>query len=460
MINHQDKAKEFLSASEQKAFDLDHRKTIRFNMGKYNVAFKNGLEQFTHLEEAKQKIGSIKRTALQDWDKYLLQFEKQFTKNGGTVLWAETGQDAVEEVLKIIKSHNGKTLVKSKSMTTEEIELNEHLERSDIEVVETDLGEYIVQVAGEKPYHIVTPAMHKSKEDVAELFHKEFNLPIDSTPQEITQFVREKLRQKFTSADIGVTGGNFLVADVGGVALTENEGNGLMTTSFPKIHIAIVGIEKIIPQLSDLHYFWPLLAAHGTGQNITSYSSVFTGGRRDGEISGPEKMYVILLDNGRSDLFQEKEQSRALNCIRCGACLNVCPIYKNIGGYTYESTYSGPIGSVITPHYRGFGVFKHLSFASTLCGKCTEVCPVKIDLHDLLLYNRKKAVEEDSDWLWDTAMFGYKSMMSKRGNLDLINGNLANSSSKLFLNSNWGKHKKMPKIAAQSFSKQYRKSKK
>ena len=460
MVKHQNKAKEFLSVSKNKAFDLKHRETIRFNMGKYNIAFAKGLEQFDDLESAKQKIGSIKRQALQDWDKYLLEFESNFTKNGGEVLWAETGEEAVQEVLKIIQHHNGKTLVKSKSMTTEEIELNDYLEQAGIEVVETDLGEYIVQVAGEKPYHIVTPAMHKSKEDVAELFHKEFDLPITSTPEEITQFVREKLREKFTSADIGVTGGNFLVADVGGVALTENEGNGVMTTSFPKIHIAIVGIEKIIPKLTDLNYFWPLLAAHGTGQNITSYSSVFTGAQRNGEVDGPEKMYVILLDNGRSELFQEKEQSRALNCIRCGACLNVCPIYKNIGGYTYESTYSGPIGSVITPHYKGFGVFKHLSFASTLCGKCTEVCPVKIDLHDLLLYNRKKAVESSSNFLWDTAMFGYKTAMSHRSILDLMNGDLANSATKLLMDSNWGDYKKMPKVAKQSFSKQYRKLKK
>jgi len=460
MVAQSNKAKEFLTASEKKAFDLKHRETIRFNMGKYNVAFANGLSQFSDLESAKQKIASLKRKAIQDWDKYLLQFEAQFTKNGGEVIWAETGDDAVKSALEIIQKHEGKTLVKSKSMTTEEIELNDYLEKEGVEVVETDLGEYIVQIAGEKPYHIVTPAMHKSKEDVAELFNKEFDLPIESTPQDITQFVREKLRKKFTSADIGVTGGNFLVADVGGVALTENEGNGVMTTSFPKIHIAIVGIEKIIPELKDLHYFWPLLAAHGTGQNITSYSSVFTGAKRGREIDGPEKMYVILLDNGRSELFQEKEQSRALNCIRCGACLNVCPIYKNIGGYTYESTYSGPIGSVITPHYKGFGVFKHLSFASTLCGKCTEVCPVKIDLHDLLLYNRKKAVEESSNFLWDTAMFGYRTVMNSRSKLDLVNGKIANSSLQLLMHSNWGKHKKMPKVANQSFSKQYRKSEK
>ena len=454
------KSKIFLKESAEKAFDLSHRKTIRFNMGKYDAAFKQGLEQFKDLEGIKQKVGSIKRKAIQDWDNYLLQFEENFIGNGGEVFWAEDTESAVKEVLRIIEQYEGKTLVKSKSMTTEEIELNDYLEKSGIEVVETDLGEYIVQVAGEKPYHIVTPAMHKSKEDIAELFHKEFDLPIESTPEEMTQFVREKLRKKFTSADIGITGGNFLVADVGGVAVTENEGNALMTTAFPKIHIAIVGIEKIIPKLSDLHYIWPTLATHGTGQKITSYSSVFTGAKRSKGESGPEKMYVILLDNGRSEMFQEKEQSRALNCIRCGACLNVCPIYKNIGGYTYDSTYSGPIGSVITPHYKGFGVYKHLSFSSTLCGKCTEVCPVKIDLHDLLLYNRKKAVESSSNFIWDTAMFGYQTVMGKRSRLDLINGNMSNLATAVLTKSNWGKHKKMPEIATKSFSKQYRNSKK
>jgi len=453
------KSKEFIQASEKKAFDLPHRKTIRFNMEKYYAAFENGKKQFSNVEGLKQKVASLKRRALQDWDNHLLQFEENFTKNGGTVLWATDEQEALDHTLKIIQKEKAQLIVKSKSMTTEELDFNEFIEKHGVEVVETDLGEYIVQIAGEKPYHIVTPAMHKSKEDVAELFNEKFNTPIDSSPEEITSFVRYKLREKFISADVGITGGNFLVADIGAVALTENEGNGLMTTSFPKTHIAIVGIEKIIPSVNDLHYIWPLLASHGTGQNITSYSSLFLGGKKENEIDGPEKMYVILLDNGRSQLYQEKEQSRALACIRCGACLNVCPIYKNIGGYTYESTYSGPIGSVITPHYKGFGVFKHLSFASTLCGKCTEVCPVKIDLHDLLLYNRKKAVEENSDLTWDVAMFAYKTIMKKRSRLDLINGAMANFAIQLTQKSQWGKYRNFPKIAKQSFSKQYRRKK-
>jgi len=450
-------AHKFHTESAHKAFDLSHRKTIRFNMGKYQVAFDKGLNQFADLEAAKLKAAHIKRTALSDWAGHLEQFEREFTAKGGTVIWAENTQQALDAVSKIMEENSAQLVVKSKSMTTEEIELNHRLEQDGIEVVETDLGEYIVQVAGEKPYHIVTPAMHKSKEDVAQLFNEKFDLPIHSTPEEITHFVRLKLRQKFTSAQIGITGGNFLVADVGGVALTENEGNGVMTTAFPKVHIAIVGIEKIIPKLTDLHYLWPILAAHGTGQRITSYSTVFTGAKKESEPDGPEKMYVILLDNGRTDLWQESEQSRALSCIRCGACLNVCPIYRNIGGYTYDTTYSGPIGSVITPHYKGFGVYAHLSFSSTLCGKCTEVCPVKIDLHDLLLLNRQKAVRQDSNLMWDLAMNSFTWMASKRTHFDLIPVSLINTGADLFLAGQWGKHKAMPKFAKESFSAQYRK---
>ncbi|MBN2669147.1 MAG: lactate utilization protein [Bacteroidales bacterium] len=452
--------KKFIVESERKSFDIKHRSTIRFNMSKYEQAFEKGLSQFTDLEAIKQKVANIKRTALQDWDVYLEQFEQQITQNGAQVLWASDAQEALSHIDAIMQKHHAKMVVKSKSMTTEEIELNAHLEHQQIEVVETDLGEYIVQVAGEKPYHIVTPAMHKSKEDVAELFNQHFNTPIESTPQELTQFVREKLRDKFTHADVGITGGNFLVADIGAVALTENEGNGLMTTAFPKVHVAIVGIEKIIPSFKDLNYIWPTLAAHGTGQNITSYSSLFRGPKQEGETDGPESMYVILLDNGRSQLFTKPEQSRALACIRCGACLNVCPVYRNIGGYTYNSTYSGPIGSVITPHYNGFGVFQHLSFASTLCGKCTEVCPVKIDLHDLLLLNRQEAVQNNSDWVWDIAMKGYQGMMQNRFWMDAVPGNVMNVGIKTVLKGKWGKYKLFPKFSRQSFSQQYKKAEK
>jgi L-lactate dehydrogenase complex protein LldF len=236
--------------------------------------------------------------------------------------------------------------------------------------------------------------MHMSKGDVADLFAEKLNMPRTDDAQELVSVARKFMREKYVQADIGITGGNFLVADVGGVAVTENEGNARLTVTFPKVHIAIVGLEKILPSLDDLALFWPLLATSGTGQQVTVYNSVLTGPRQQSETDGPEEMYVVLLDNGRTELLADAEKRQALKCIRCGACLNACPVYKNIGGHAYGATYSGPIGSVITPHYEGMEKFRHLSYASSLCGACTSVCPVRIDLHNMLLLNRRQAVQE------------------------------------------------------------------
>ena len=343
-------------------------------------------------------------------------------------------------------------MVKSKSMTTEEIELNEALEKNNIESLETDLGEYIVQIAGEKPYHIVTPAMHKSRDDIAKLFNKKFNTPRESTPEELTSFVRDKLREKFVNADIGITGGNFLIADTGALCLTENEGNGLLSVSFPKVHIAVVGIEKIIPSLTDLDLFWPLLSSHGTGQNITVYNSIITGPRQEGETDGPDEMYLVLLENNRSEILKHEEQRLALSCIRCGACLNGCPVYKNIGGHTYATTYSGPIGSVITPYLKGMKDYKHLSFASSLCGKCTEVCPVKIPLHELLLNNRNESVKEGYSKSMDKiSMFGMSKILLKRKRMDFFSAGMKNLALQMFIKKVWGPRRELPKIAKKSF---------
>ncbi len=444
----------FIKESEKISFDLNHRKTIKFNMGKYYSAFKNGMESFSDVELAKKKLGEIKLDAISNLGKYLQQFEENFTANGGEVIWAKTGSEAVDEVLKIVKSNNADLVVKSKSMTTEEIEINPALEKHGVEVVETDLGEFIVQVAGEKPYHIVTPAMHKSKEDVAKLFNEKFGTPINSTPEENTEFVRQKLREKFLNAQVGISGGNFLIADTGSIALTENEGNALLSMSMPKIHIAIVGIEKIIPSINDLHYIWSTLSTHGTGQKITAYNSIISGPKKEDEDNGPEKMYVVLLDNGRSDLYNT-ELYTSLKCIRCGACLNNCPIYKNIGGYTYDTTYSGPIGSIISPRFNGFQELKHLSFACTVCGKCTEVCPAKIDLHNLLLINRRDAIKKGYDkTMWKQGMKIYKNTLLKRSKMDRVNGNVKNIAFG-FGSSLWGKERSLPKFAKQSFSKQW-----
>lgn len=449
-------ASDFIHTSDTKAFDLDHRRIINYNISKYHTAVDRGLSKLANLENSKRKAHTIKWKVMENLDKLLPEFESNFQRKGGKVIWANDAAEAQKEILEIIKKSGAKTVIKSKSMTTEEIHLNEFLESHHIEALESDLGEYIVQLLGQKPYHIVTPAMHLSKEDIAKLFNEKFGTAIDATPEQLTLKARELLREKYTSYDIGITGGNFLIADSGSIALTENEGNARLSTTFPKIHIALVGIEKIIPSMNDLDLFWPILSTHGTGQNLTVYNTILGGPRQSNESDGPEEMYVILLDNGRTELLAQKDQRQALYCIRCGACLNACPVYKNIGGHTYETTYSGPIGSIITPHMAGMKEFKHLSYASSLCGKCTEVCPVKIDIHKMLLLNRRDSVQQGlSPQSERLGWKGWKMGMMKRSMMDMFAASFKNLFLKLFFKKSWGKHRELPKVAKKSFSKQW-----
>jgi L-lactate dehydrogenase complex protein LldF len=417
----------FIAKSTIKSADLEHRRKINFNIGKYNASVPKGKEQFADVHLARERAKNLKWRAVETLDQQLEEFELNFTKRGGKVIWAENSSQAIEEILKICKEKNCRSVVKSKSMVTEEIHLNKALEENGIESVETDLGEYIQQLDGEAPYHIVTPAMHKSKEDVAKLFNKKLGTPIDFTPQQLTLKAREILREKYVQAEVGVTGANFIISDIGGIAVTENEGNARLSCAFPKTHIVIVGIEKMIPSLTDLGLFWPLLSTFGTGQKITVYNTVVTGPRQENEFDGPEDMYVILLDNGRTNILQNPKQRESLYCIRCGACLNACPIYKNIGGHAYGATYSGPIGSVITPHLQGMDEFKHLSYASSLCGNCTEVCAVKINLHELLLENRHESVEEGLTTFTERmAWKAWRLASLKRNLMNLGSGSLKN----------------------------------
>ncbi|HEY6062540.1 MAG TPA: lactate utilization protein B, partial [Chitinophagaceae bacterium] len=376
-------ASRFIAKSTVKAADKEHRRKINFNIGRYNAVVPLGKEQFADVHLAREKAKNIKWKAIESLDKQLENFEAAISKRGAKVIWAEDAQQALDAIQKICKAKNCKTLVKSKSMVTEEIHLNDFLQKHGIESVETDLGEYIQQLDGEPPYHIVTPAMHKSKEDVAKLFADKLGTDPKATPQQLTLIARKILREKYVQAEVGVTGANFIIADTGSIAITENEGNARLSCAFPKTHIVIAGIEKVIPSITDLGLFWPLLATYGTGQKVTVYNTIITGPRQLKETDGPEDMYVILLDNGRTNILANDKQRESLYCIRCGACLNACPVYKNIGGHAYESTYSGPIGSVITPHLKAMDEWKHLSYASSLCGNCTEVCAVKINLHEL-----------------------------------------------------------------------------
>jgi len=442
----------FIAKSADKAADREHRRKINFNIGKYNAVVPKGKEQFINVNLAREKAKNLKWKAIENLDKMLESFEAKITKRGAHVIWAEDAKQALEEIGKICAEKNCKTLVKSKSMVTEEIHLNKFLEARGIESVETDLGEYIQQLDGEPPYHIVTPAMHKSKEDVAKLFAEKLGTDPKLTPEQLTLVARDVLRKKYVEAEVGITGANFIIADIGGIAITENEGNARLSCSMPKTHIVVAGIEKVIPSMNDLALFWPLLATYGTGQKITVYSTIVTGPKQEKETDGPDEMYVILLDNGRTNILANEKSRESLYCIRCGACLNACPVYKNIGGHSYEATYSGPIGSVITPHLNGMKEWKHLSYASSLCGNCTEVCAVKINLHELLLENRHEAVDEgDSSFAERTGWKLWKQAMLKRSLMNMGNRTIKNWVVNTLLKG-WKEHRSEMEFPKKSFN--------
>lgn len=336
-------------------------------------------------QELRTQANAIKKHSIENLDHYLEEFERNVEARGGKVAYAKDGTEVADYVLALAKERGARLIVKSKSMTTEEVDLNERLEQHGLESVETDLGEYILQLAHERPYHIVAPALHKTRYDVAELFTDRLGVPRETVPEKQTAIARAVLRQKFLTADIGISGANFLVADSGAVVIVENEGNARLTTTAPKIHIAIAGIEKVIPRAQDLVTFLKLLARSATGQALSVYTSFLSGPRRAGEIDGPEDFHVVLLDNGRTRLLPDRGKRQSLYCIRCGACLNTCPVFRKIGGHSYPWVYSGPIGAILTPQFMGVSHEPGLPFASSLCGACGEVCPVKIDIPKILL---------------------------------------------------------------------------
>jgi L-lactate dehydrogenase complex protein LldF len=340
---------------------------------------------FPDYQELRTHANEVKKHTIENLDHYLEQFEASVTAHGGKVVWCRSAEDVADFVLGLAKERNASLIVKSKSMTTEEIDLNERLEHHHLQAVETDLGEYIIQLAHDRPYHIVAPALHMTRYQVADLFQDRLGVERETVIENQTRIARSVLREKFLAADIGISGANFLVADSGAVVLVENEGNARLTTSAPKIHIAVAGLEKLVPRAQDLAVFLKLLGRSATGQALTVYTSFLSGPRRAGEVDGPDEFYVVLLDNGRSKVLADREKRQSLYCIRCGACLNHCPVYRKIGGHSFPWVNSGPIGAIITPQFLGLGHEPGLPFASSLCGACAEVCPVKIDIPKILL---------------------------------------------------------------------------
>jgi L-lactate dehydrogenase complex protein LldF len=339
-------------------------------------------------EELRSEARAIKDEVLSHLDRYLEEFVGNAESRGTKIHWARDAAEANSIICGLATERNARTVVKSKSMTTEETHLNTALEAAGMQVVETDLGEYIIQLAEEPPSHIIAPAIHKTRGQIAELFNAELGMPLTDDVARLTSTARATLRDRFAAADVGISGVNFAIAETGTIVIVENEGNIRLTTSLPRLHIAVMGIEKVLPLFADLDVFLKLLPRSGTGQRLTTYQSYITGVKRQPTDEGPEELHIVLLDNGRSRMLAHPVTRQSLACIRCGACLNACPVYQQVGGHAYGSVYPGPIGAVITPQLMGIEKAAQLPYASSLCGACREVCPVKIDIPRLLLHLR------------------------------------------------------------------------
>jgi L-lactate dehydrogenase complex protein LldF len=462
-------SEEFLVSAAQKSADLTHRSTIKRNMDSYDTAVAKGKARFADFEAARARAAQVKSEGIRNLASLLESFEAKIVARGGHVYWAENSEDARQYICEVAQRNQVKTVVKSKSMVTEEIHLSPALEKLGMKVWETDLGELIVQLRKEPPYHIVTPAMHLTREQIRDLFREQ--LPDDmrgETHQELVAAARRFLRRAFFSAEMGISGANFLVADAGLVAISTNEGNGRLTTSLPRVHVVVTGIEKVIPRLEDLGVLWPVLATTGTGQPITTYSTLIGGPKIAGEIDGPEEFHVVLVDNGRTEVLADKAQQELLRCIRCGACLNMCPVYRQVGGHTYKSIYPGPIGSALMPIFHSQKEYGHLAYACSLCTACNSVCPVKIKLSDHLLENRREYVAEGnvkisekigfSVFRWAAmsktrfAFFGWLGRKTLRGALAM-----GISPHALGPLANWTKYRAMMDVPKDSFRELWRK---
>ena len=391
------KTQEFIAASGAAMQNPTLRRALRqvgtgFNGARLEAIDEVGPQLW---EEWREEAQRIKRHTIDHLDYYLEMLHTNVTKAGGQVHFARDAAEANGIVAELARTRQVKLATKSKSMVSEELDLNQALEGIGVEVFETDLGEYIIQLAGETPSHLVAPALHKTKEQVAELFNDQLGVPLTDDIEEMARTAREALRQKFLQADLGISGANFLVAETGTLVIITNEGNGRLCTSAPRLHIGITGMEKVIPSVQDLALFLRLLPRSATGQRLTSYVSMVSGPRRSDDEDGPEEFHLVLVDNGRSKLLADPDLRESLYCIRCGACLNICPVYQKIGGHAYGWVYPGPIGAIVSPTLVGLKQAKDLPQASSLCGACREACPVKINIPRMLLHLRHKLAESD-----------------------------------------------------------------
>lgn len=438
----------------EKAFDEEHWQKINYSTGCFESSFAKGKVNYRNLDLEKQRAYTLRNKSMLGLEKLLVDFETHFSENGGKVLWARNADDALTMIFDLICKEKANAIMRSNSMVLDEIGLNGFLERKNIRVVETEVGRFILHEGQQKPYHPLAPSIHLSKEENNAILTGQFKLKPDSSAKQMINFVRHEVAIESKEVPICITGANFLLSDVGGVVLTENEGNILKSTSIAKVHIVVAGIAKMVPSIDDLSVLLPLLSLHASGQSMTACNTITFGPAKTG--NGPEQVYVILLDNNRSELLSHEKQRKVMSCIHCGACVSVCPVYKNIGGYSYATKHIGPIGTVMTPLMEGLEDYNYLNSACSLCRKCVEICPVKIPLDDLIIENRHLAITKKTnnskyDALLRAMIWHCKSrkkmdspLFFKKLELKRLFGLL------------WGNNRPLPEFASKSFSQQWK----
>lgn len=436
------------------AFDEEHWQKINYSTGCFENNFAKGKDNYRNLDLEKQRAYTLRNKSLLNLEKLLVDFETHFNENGGKVLWARNADDALTMVFDLIRKEKANAIMRSNSTVLDEIELNGFLERKNIRVVETEVGRFIMHKNKQKSYHPLAPSINLSKEENNAILTSNFKLKADSSAKQMVNFVRHEVGVETKDVPVCITGANFLLSNTGGVVLTENEGNILKSASLAKVHIVVAGIAKVIPNMDDLSVLLPLLSLHSSGQSMAACNSITFGPSKTG--NGPEQMYVILLDNNRSQLLAHEKQRKVMSCIHCGACVSVCPIYKNIGGYSYGTKHIGPVGTVMAPLMEGLEDYNYLNSACSLCGKCVEICPVKIPLDDLIIENRHLAITEKTgnmkyDALLKAMIWHCKSRKKMDSPLFFKKLEL-----KRLLGLLWGENRPMPEFASKSFSQQWR----
>lgn len=444
-------SKSFKIESSIAVTEIERQSILDDNFNRYSSALNLAQLQYSNLELARKRAGHLRFKAINGLEKYLIEFEFNFEKNGGKVVWAQDASEAVSEITEILKKNSISEVTKSKSALIDEVNLEEEFKKSSISFHEVTPAEYILKQFNEKQKHFSSILIHKSSKEMGELFSKKINLSLKHNT-EIHNYIRDNSRSIFENVKATILGANFVIADTGSVAITENTCDSVINISLTKILIIVAGIDKVIPSISNLDLLLSLYSSYSTGEKLNAYNTIVSGPKSDEEHDGPQEIYLVLLDNGRSKLLEQKNQRRVLSCINCGACQNVCPVYRKIGGSNEVSEYNGPAGAISSPWTKGFEENIHLSYASTLCGKCSEVCPVNINLHEQLIYNRNSSIRMKNYSMSEGfIMKGWHSLLASRKNMDMLSSKWKNTVLNKFYTDKWGKGRKMPVISEKSF---------